>query len=131
MPAIDQRRHIDVEDVALGQHLLVGGNAVGDDMVHRNAAGVLVALIADRRRHGAVIAHEGFTQFVESGGGDAWAHMRADEIQCFGGKAPGPAHAVKPFRVMERNGAVIHIALGGKLHHEAYLRPITAKVNQV
>src|SRR3990167_9090157 len=47
-PAIHDHRHIDVQNIAVGQHL-GSRNPVADHMVDRDAGGVLIALVADRR----------------------------------------------------------------------------------
>ena len=49
VPAVDDHRHVDVEDVAVAQALL-RRDAVADDVVDRDAGRVPVALVADRRR---------------------------------------------------------------------------------
>jgi hypothetical protein len=48
-PAVDDHGHVDVQDVAVLEHL-GPGNAVADDVIDRNAARVLVALVADGGR---------------------------------------------------------------------------------
>ena len=46
MPAIDDQRHVDVDDVAVAQRLVVG-NAVADDMVDRGADRLGIAAIVE------------------------------------------------------------------------------------
>src|SRR5690606_11825323 len=54
VPAVEQRGHVDIDDVTLAQRLR-RGNPVADDMVDRNAARMRIAAIAERRRHPAAV----------------------------------------------------------------------------
>ena len=63
-PAVEDHRDVDVEDVAVLQPPL-RRDAVADDVVDRDAAGVAVALVADRRRGGAGGAHHVVHRGVE------------------------------------------------------------------
>ena len=54
--AVDVGRDIDVDDVAVLDHRRVR-DAVADDLVERRTAGLREALVAERRRVGAVVDH--------------------------------------------------------------------------
>ncbi len=54
--AVDVGRDVDVDDVAVFDHGRVG-DAVADDLVQRRAARFGIALVAQRRRVGAVVDH--------------------------------------------------------------------------
>ena len=54
VPAVDDRGHVDIDDVAVLERL-VARDAVADDMVDRDAAALGIAAIAERRRHAAGI----------------------------------------------------------------------------
>ena len=84
--------HVDVGDVAVPQPLVVARNAVIDDMVDRDAAALGIAAIAERRRDGAVVAHERGDQPVELAGRHAMAHVRRDVVQRLRGEPAGPPH---------------------------------------
>src|SRR3546814_8501849 len=49
VPAVDQRRHVDIQYVAFLE-LLIAGNAVADDIVERDAAAMRIAAIAQDRK---------------------------------------------------------------------------------
>ena len=57
MPAVEDQRHVDIDDVALLQRLGVG-NAVADDVIDRRADGLGEAAIVERRGDGAVLDGE-------------------------------------------------------------------------
>ena len=56
VPAVDDRRHVDIDDVAVAQRLVVG-DAVADDMVDAGAAAVRETAIAERRGDAAAVEH--------------------------------------------------------------------------
>ena len=68
--AVDVGGDVDVDDVAVLDHGRVG-DAVADDLVERRAAGLREALVAQRRRVGAVVDHVLVRDAVELVGGDA------------------------------------------------------------
>ena len=74
VPAVDDQRHVDIENVAVAQRLLVG-NAVTDDVVDRGADRFAIAAIIERGRIGVVVAGELEDEPVEAGG----RHPRLDE----------------------------------------------------
>src|SRR3546814_550855 len=77
VPAVQERRHVDIEDVAVLQRA-VAGDAVADDMVYRDARAVGIAAIAQGRGHGAGVAHHPVNDRVQLPGGDA-GDDRSDE----------------------------------------------------
>ena len=79
-PAIDDHGHVDVQNIAVLQRLR-SGNPVADDVVHRNARGVLIALVADRRRNHAAPRHLFRDDAVQRLGGHTGYHKRSDQIQ--------------------------------------------------
>ena len=68
--AVDVGGDVDVDDVAVLDHRRVG-DAVADDLVERRAAGLREALVAQRRRVGAVVDHVLVGDAVQLVGGDA------------------------------------------------------------
>ena len=93
-PAIDDHGDVDVQDIAVFQHLRPW-NAVADDMVHRNARGVLVALVPDRRRNHPAPRHLFGDEIVQRLGGHTGCDKRSDHIQDFCGHPACRRHAGK------------------------------------
>ena len=105
-------------DVAVLQDL-VARDAVADDMVDRGADGPGEAAVAERRGDGAVVADEIVAQPVQFSGRDARFDIGRDEVQRFGGKPAGTAHAVEFGRVVqldERAGAARPVVKGFGSH---------------
>ncbi len=100
VPAVEHKRHVDVDDVALAQRLVVG-NAVADHVVDRGADRLAVAAIHQRRRQRAVIAREFEYELVELFGGDARPHLVDQKIEHFGDELARPAHAGKALRPVQ------------------------------
>ena len=57
VPAVDDRGHVDVDDVAVLKRLLAR-NAVADDVIDRDAAALGVAAVAERRGHAAAFKRQ-------------------------------------------------------------------------
>src|SRR4030095_2503187 len=57
VPAVEDRGHVDVDDVAVLQDL-IAPNDVADDMVDRCAAALGVAAVAERRRDRPALQHQ-------------------------------------------------------------------------
>ncbi|OIQ75903.1 hypothetical protein GALL_424280 [mine drainage metagenome] len=91
-PAIKDHRHIDVQNVAVGNDLWPR-NAVADDMVDRNTRGVFVALVANRRRNRARCCNAVGDVAVNFLGGDAGHHQGRDLIKDFRREATRSTHA--------------------------------------
>ena len=106
VPAVEDRGHVDVDDVAVLQRL-VARDAVADDMVDRDAAALGVAAIAerrrDRRRASSIMSVD---DVVELAGGDAGHDVRHERVEDLGGEAAGVAHAGKAFGPVELDRAV-------------------------
>ena len=127
VPAVDDHRHVDVEDVAVDQHvvgslfLILAGrdraarNAVADHMVDRDAAGVTIPLVADRRRGGAGgpdhIVHRG----VEVQRGDAGDDQRRHAIEDVGHQPAGSAHALEIRGVVNADAVPVQAAGQGSV----------------
>ena len=98
MPAVDDERHVDIEDVALFERARPR-NAVADHVVQRGADRFREAAIIERRRDRAVrhgeIEHEG----IERLGGHAGLHLIDEEIEDLGHEPAGLGHAGEGFRL--------------------------------
>ena len=64
MPAVDNQRHVDIDDVAVAQRLW-SWNAVADDVVDRGADRMREAAVVERRRAAPVVHGEFEHQVVE------------------------------------------------------------------
>ena len=101
MVAVLDDGDVDVEDVAVPELFLAGGDAVADDVVDRGAdragkrryAGA--GGVVQRRWHAVdLIDDVAVAEVVERIGAHAGLDVRADHLQHAGGQAPGPAHAL-------------------------------------
>ena len=84
MPAVDDQRHVDVDDVAFAQRLVVG-DAMADDVVDRGADRLAIAPIVQRRRIGIVVHREFEDELVERGRRDAGLDHRHEQIERLSG----------------------------------------------
>ena len=100
VPAIDDQRVVDVEDIALAQRLVVG-NAVADDMVDRGADRFGVAAVKQRRRIGAVVHGELVGEVVETLRGDAGSDMVAEHVEPGSRQPAGLVHGGESLRAMD------------------------------
>jgi hypothetical protein len=91
-PAVDDHGHVDVQDVAVLEHLR-SRDAVTDDMVDRDAAGVLVALVADGGGGRAGGGDPFGDDAVDLGGGLAGKDMGRHLVQDARGQFARLAHA--------------------------------------
>ena len=89
--AVEERGHVDVDDVAVLDDGRVR-DAVADHLVEAGAAGLGEALVAQRRRVGAVVAQELVHHPVDLVGGDARLAVLAGEHDGLGGQPAGVAH---------------------------------------
>jgi hypothetical protein len=110
VPAVENRRDVDVDDVAVLQHP-VARDSVAHDVVDRGAAALVVAAIAERGGDGAARPHFGEHDVVNLLRRHAGHDVRHQRVEDFGGAAAGGAHAGKARRAVEL---------------DAPLRPITA-----
>ncbi len=103
VPAVQDRRDVDIDDVAFAQGLF-RRNAVADDVVGRNAHGVLIAAIEDAGRQGAVVEDEFARQIVELRRHHARHHIGDQHVETIGGQAAGLAHACEILIGMDADG---------------------------
>ena len=105
MPAIDDDRHVDIDDVAILQRLVVR-NAMAHHLIDRGAAAVREPAIAERGRHAAKRDHVCAHDIVQLARGDAGHDMRDQRIEHLGGGTASAAHAGKAFLPVKFDGAV-------------------------
>src|SRR5690606_11733121 len=103
VPAVDDDRVVDVDDVALFQRL-VAGDAVTDHMVDRGADGLRIALVAQARGHAAIVQGELADPVVQLAGGDPRLYVFADHIQRLGDEAAGLPHALEVLGRVDADG---------------------------
>ena len=89
MPAVEDEGHVDVDDVAFAQRLLVR-DAVADDVVDGGAARLAVAAIVERGGQGAVVQPEVEDEIVDRLGGDAGLHDVVERVEARGGEPARP-----------------------------------------
>src|SRR6476619_7641447 len=100
MPPVDDKGHVDIENVPLFQWSGTG-NAVADHMVDRGADRLWKAAIIQRRgdrvmRHGEIVH-----KIVEHIGGDPWLDDVHQGIERLGYKPASLGHAGKSLRAMQ------------------------------
>src|SRR5476649_629090 len=100
VPAVEDQRHVDVDDVALFKRL-VAGNAVADHVIERGAGRLLVAAIHQRRRQGAVIERIFQHQFIYFFGRHARLDMLDEHIETSRHQLPGLAHGLEGSRAVD------------------------------
>ena len=105
VPAVELRRHVDIDDVAVLQ-FLVRRDAVADDVVDRNAAAMRVTAVAQSRRNPAPAQCHFAHDIVEFLGSYARHNMRHQRIEYLGGQPSGLAHALKTFGPMQFDNPV-------------------------
>ena len=105
VPAVDQRGHVDIDDIAVLQGFLAR-DAVADDMIDRGAAAVSIAAIAHRCRNGARIEHHAANLVVDLARGHTGRNKIGQLVEDFSGKASGLTHALETFRPVELDGPV-------------------------
>jgi hypothetical protein len=98
MPAIDDDRHVDVDDVAFLQRLRAG-NAVADHMVHRGADRVAIAFVEQTGRNAAAGQHELARQIIQRRRHHARHNVRDQHVETFSGQLAGLAHAGEGLRI--------------------------------
>jgi hypothetical protein len=101
MPAVEQRGHVDIDDVAVLQRPVRRWNAVADDMVDGGAAALRIAAIAQGRRHRAPRPHFREDDLVQLLRRHAGHNVRNQRIKDLGRAAPGGAHAGKALGAMQ------------------------------
>ena len=94
VPPVEDRGHVDVEDVARLQTAFAG-NAVADDVVDRDAGGFGIAAIVQGRGDGAAGFGVVVDDAVELAGGDAGSNVRRDHVEGGGGQTARASHALE------------------------------------
>ena len=129
MPAIELRRHVDVDDIALAQHF-GAGNAVADNVVDRRTDRFWEPSVVKRGRDGAARHDEIMAQGVDLFRCHAGHDEIRDIVEGLGRQAPGAAH---PFEIggfvqFDRAGVASGGFGGFGVHHEPGLqmRPVAA-----
>jgi hypothetical protein len=127
VPAVEDRGHVDIDDVAILERL-VAGNAMADDMVDRGAAALGVAAIAERGRHRAFAQHMLADQVVEFAGGYPGDNVRHQGIEDFPSQPAGLAHAGEAVRTVQLYDAIASLdtvvrANGHIFGHGDYVAP--------
>ena len=102
MPAVQDDRHVDIDDVALLERT-VAGDAVADDVIDRGAERMAVAAIAEARGQGAVIERVFEGKSVERRRGHARLHFGNQKVQHLRRQPAGPAHALEILRPVRRH----------------------------
>jgi hypothetical protein len=100
MPAIDDQRHIDVDDIAFTQRFVIG-DAVAHHMIDRGAAGLHVAAVAQRGGYRFIVLGKLENDVIERLGRHAWHHGIHHQVQSLRRQLSGLAHALKGVGPME------------------------------
>ena len=111
VPAIDDERHVDIEDVALLQRARAR-DAVADHVVERGADRFGEAAIIERGGDGAVVHGELEHEPVERLGGHAGPHLIDEEIEHLGHEPAGLRHAGEGVRSVELDLGVARLGAG-------------------
>ena len=107
VPAINDHGNVDVDDVAVLE-CLVGWNAVADDVVDRNAAGMRITAIADRCRHSAGSKDEIAHPIIEVERHGTGHDMRHQHVERRSGESPGATHPGKAGLTVQTDGTITH-----------------------
>jgi hypothetical protein len=112
VPAVQQRRHVDIDNIAVLQRPRAG-NAVAHDVVDRDAAALGIAAIPQRCRVAPAADHRRADDIVQRLGLHARHHVRRDFVHHLRSKAPCGAHAGKAFLAvqLDRAGARQDVAV--------------------
>src|SRR5439155_6984407 len=116
VPAVEDHRYVDIEDVALHQPPLAR-DAVADDVVDRGTDRFREAAIVERRRDRIVTDDEAVAQGVEFVGGDPRTDMRGDEVERLGGEDAGLPHSLERLRSVDLDPAVARLGRREAHHH--------------
>ncbi len=113
-PAIDDHRHIDVQDIAVLDGLWPR-NTVTDHMIDRNTGGMLIPPVANRGRGDAPALHFGGDEIIKRRGGDTRHHQRHDGIQNL---SRDPARRVHPgeIRILVKANAIFCYSSARNVH---------------
>ena len=95
MPSVDDGRYVDIDDIAVTQHL-VTGNAVADHVVDRRADGFRETPIVEWRRNGAPFDSVFMTQLVKFASCYVWFYVGYNKIEYFRPRFLPEAGAIGP-----------------------------------
>src|SRR4029078_13081936 len=97
VPTVHDQGHVDIEDVAVAQGLVVR-NAVAHDMIDRGADRLAIAAVVQGRRVGAVVAREFEGESVEARGRNPRLDEGTYQIKRLRGQRASPADRGEVFR---------------------------------
>jgi hypothetical protein len=116
VPAVEDEGHVDVDDVALAERLLVR-DAVADDVVDGGAARFPVAAVVQRGGQGAVVHAEGEYEVVDDLCRNAGFHDIVERVQALGREPAGLAHAGETLRPVIGDGVPVAGGAGQNFLH--------------
>ena len=94
VPAVEDERDVDIDDVAFTERLVVG-DAVADDVIDRGADRLAIAAIVERGWVGAMVHGELEGEIVEPRGGDARLDLVHEHVERLRRQAARLAHALE------------------------------------
>ena len=110
-PAVDDHGHVDIQDVAVLQHL-AARNAVADHVIDADAGGVLIALVSDRGRGRAGLRHHLLDPTVDLGRRLARMHRACNLVEDTRGQFAGLVHAGEILAFVKPDTVLGQTALG-------------------
>ena len=111
VPAIDDERHVDIEDVAVFERA-GARDAVTHHVIERGADRLGEAPIIERGGDGAMVHGERVHELVERLGGDAGLHFVDQEVEHFGHQPARLGHAGKGVGAMQLDLGVARLGAG-------------------
>src|SRR5690606_35358577 len=106
---------VDVDDVAVLEHLRLARDPVADHVVGRDAGGARIALVAQVGGHGLLHVDDVVVaDAVEFQGGDAGLDVLGHDLEHLGGQAAGDAHLLDLLGGLELDGHAGIIAEPGR-----------------
>ena len=108
VPSIEQRRDIDVDNIAVFQRL-VRRNPVAHHVVDRDAARMRIAPVTHRGGHRAAIQRHRPDQIIKRARGDAGDHVAGQFIEDLRGQPPRCAHSFERGRAVQFDRAVAQL----------------------
>ena len=100
MPTVQDRRYIDIDDIAVLQNL-VARDAVADNVIDRGAAAFGVAAIAERGGNSAGLERHALDDRVNLSGRDPRNYLRHKCVKYLCGKTARAAHPFEAFWPVE------------------------------
>src|SRR5690606_14175052 len=111
IPAIQDRRHVDIEDIAIFE-LLRAGDAMTDNMVDGNTDGFRIAAIVERAGDGAARGDKFRADAIQLLRRDAGDDIFGDHVKRLGGQTAGLAHCLERLGTMQLDHAGIALRRG-------------------